>query len=146
VSLNRVNNHYPTSSAFPDHHQHTSAPWPASLMPSSDAEDSSGSRSDSRSGTEETFERAVDVKDCSLFHRPCLSKKAEVGLLMHLAVYANSDWAKIDRIMVENFITASHAQSRWFMKFISMVSSRDYRLGGTFLFCLVRGTGAGCNG
>jgi len=92
---------------------------------SSDAEDSSGSGS----GTEEAFERVINVKNCPLCHRPRLNKKAEMDIITHLAVCASGDWAKIDRIVVGNFVTASQAQRKWYTKIISKVSSGDYRLG-----------------
>jgi phosphatidylserine decarboxylase len=94
---------------------------------SSDAEDSSGSGSGS--GTEETLERVINVKNCPLCHRPRLNKKAEMDIITHLAVCASGDWAKIDRIVVGNFVTASQAQRKWYTKVISKVSSGDYRLG-----------------
>jgi phosphatidylserine decarboxylase len=96
----------------------------------SDAEDSSGSVS----GSEETLERVINVRNCPLCHRPRLNKKAEKDIITHLAVCASSDWAKIDRIVVGNFVTASQAQRKWYTKVISKVSSGDYRLGAVRLF------------
>jgi phosphatidylserine decarboxylase len=98
---------------------------------SSDAEDSSGSGS----SHEETFERVINVKNCPLCHRPRLNKKAEMDIITHLAVCASGDWAKIDRIVVGNFVTASQAQRKWYTRILSKVSSGDYRLGAVrFLF------------
>jgi len=102
---------------------------------SSDAEDSSGSGSGS--GSEETLERVINVKNCPLCHRPRLNKKAEMDIITHLAVCASGDWAKIDRIVVGNFVTASQAQRKWYTKVISKVSSGDYRLGAVCLFVLL---------
>lgn len=92
---------------------------------SSDAEDFSGSGS----GHEEAFERVINVKTCPLCHRPRLNKKAEMDIITHLAVCASGDWARIDRIVVGNFVTASQAQRKWYTRVISKVSSGDYRLG-----------------
>lgn len=96
--------------------------------PSSDAEDSSGS------GSEDSVERVINVKNCPLCHRPRLNKKAEMDIVTHLAVCASSDWAKIDRIVVGNFVTASQAQRKWYTKVITKVSSGDYKLGAVSLF------------
>jgi phosphatidylserine decarboxylase len=79
---------------------------------SSDAEDSSGSGSGSNSGSssEDTFERVINVKNCPICHRPRLNKKVEMDIITHVAVCASGDWAKIDKIVVGNFVTASHAE------------------------------------
>jgi phosphatidylserine decarboxylase len=96
---------------------------------SSDAEDSSGSGSGSGSSSEDTFERLISVNNCPLCHRPWLNKKAEVDIITHVTVCASGDWAKTDKIVVGNFVTASQAQRKWYTKVISKVSSGDYRLG-----------------
>lgn len=95
---------------------------------SSDAEDSSGS------GSEDSVERVINVKNCPLCHRPRLNKKAEMDIVTHLAVCASGDWEKIDRIVVGNFVTASQAQRKWYTKIITKVSSGDYKLGAVSLF------------
>lgn len=110
-----------TLTPYPGGIQHTSS------GASSDAEDSSGSGSGS--GSDETLERVINVKNCPLCHRPRLNKKAEMDIVTHLAVCASGDWAKIDRIVVGNFVTASQAQRKWYTKMITKVSSGDYRLG-----------------
>jgi hypothetical protein len=46
----------------------------------SDAEDSSGAGS----GTEDTLQRMINVKNCPLCHRPRLHKKAEMDVITHL--------------------------------------------------------------
>ncbi|ETW83451.1 hypothetical protein HETIRDRAFT_474586 [Heterobasidion irregulare TC 32-1] len=107
---------------------------------SSDAEDSSasgasasGSGSGSRSGgwssSDDAFERVINVKNCPLCHRPRLNSKAERDIVTHLAVCASQDWARVDRIMVNNFVTASQAQRKWYTRVLSKVSSGDYKLG-----------------
>ncbi|THH08914.1 hypothetical protein EW145_g2382 [Phellinidium pouzarii] len=90
---------------------------------SSDAEDSSGTNSDG------AFERVINVKNCPLCHRPRMNSKAEVDIITHLAVCASQDWARFDRIVVGNFVTASQAQRKWYTKVISKVSSGNYKLG-----------------
>jgi phosphatidylserine decarboxylase len=82
---------------------------------SSDAEDSSGSSSGSNSGSssEDTFERVIDAKNCPICHRPRLNKKAEMDIITHVALCASGDWAKIDKIVVGNFVTRLRDQWEW---------------------------------
>ncbi|KAH8092634.1 phosphatidylserine decarboxylase-domain-containing protein [Cristinia sonorae] len=94
---------------------------------SSDAEDSSPGSSSPAS--EDNFERVINVKNCPLCHRPRLSSKAEVDIVTHLAVCASQDWARVDKIVVGNFVTASQAQRKWYTKVISKVSAGNYKLG-----------------
>ena len=89
---------------------------------------SSGSGSSSPP-SEDSFERVINVKSCPLCHRPRMNAKAEVDIVTHLAVCASQDWARVDRIVVGNFVTASQAQRKWYTKVISKVSSGGYRLG-----------------
>ena len=76
---------------------------------SSDAEDSSGSGASSPA-SDDGLERVINVKSCPLCHRPRMNAKAEVDIVTHLAVCASQDWARVDRIVVGNFVTASQAQ------------------------------------
>jgi phosphatidylserine decarboxylase len=78
-------------------------------------------------------ERVINVKNCPLCHRPRLNSKAEVDIVTHLAVCASQDWAKVDRIVVGSFVTASQAQRKWYTKVISKVSSGNYKLGAVSL-------------
>jgi phosphatidylserine decarboxylase len=75
------------------------------------------------------FERVINVKHCPLCHRPRLNSKAEVDIMTHLAICASHDWAKVDRIVVGNFVTPSQAQRKWYTKVITKVSSGNYKLG-----------------
>jgi phosphatidylserine decarboxylase len=93
-----------------------------------------GSKGTSSSETQSTnssdsVERVINVQNCPLCHRPRLNSKAEVDIVTHLAVCASQDWAKVDRIVVGNFVTASQAQRKWYTKIIGKLSSGDYRLG-----------------
>ncbi|TFK49776.1 hypothetical protein OE88DRAFT_1662429 [Heliocybe sulcata] len=112
----------------------TSYPGPVhsnSSSSMSDAEDSSSSEpSSSASGSPTgSLERVINVKNCPLCHRPRLNSKAEMDIVTHLAVCASQDWARVDRIVVGNFVTASQAQRKWYTKMISKVSSGNYKLG-----------------
>ena len=93
---------------------------------SDDTDEPSGS---SGSGSEDPFERVINIKNCPLCHRPRMKSKAEMDIVTHLAICASKDWARVDQIMVGNFVTASQAQRKWYTKVISKVSSGDYRLG-----------------
>ncbi|PIL26770.1 hypothetical protein GSI_11106 [Ganoderma sinense ZZ0214-1] len=109
----------------------TSARTPYSAS-SSDAEDSSnGSNGSSGSSgsPESSLERVINVKNCPLCHRPRLNAKAEVDIVTHLAVCASQDWARVDKIVVGNYVTANQAQRKWYTKVISKVSAGDYKLG-----------------
>ncbi|KAI0311126.1 phosphatidylserine decarboxylase-domain-containing protein [Amylostereum chailletii] len=94
---------------------------------SSDAEDyGSGSSSGSN---DEAVERVINVKNCPLCHRPRMNSKAERDIVTHLAVCASSDWARVDRIISGNFVTASQAQRKWYTKVLNKVSTGNYKLG-----------------
>ncbi|KAI0749177.1 phosphatidylserine decarboxylase-domain-containing protein [Daedaleopsis nitida] len=97
----------------------------------SDAEDSSSGSNGSGSGSggEGSVERVINVKNCPLCHRPRMNSKAEVDIVTHLAVCASQDWARVDRIVVGNYVTASQAQRKWYTKVISKVSAGNYKLG-----------------
>lgn len=77
----------------------------------------------------DSFERVINVRSCPLCRRPRLNSKAEVDIITHLAVCASSDWNRVDRIVVGNFVTASQAQRKWYTKMISKVSSGNYKIG-----------------
>ena len=49
--------------------------------------------------------------------------------MTHLAVCASQDWARVDRIVVGNYVTASQAQRKWYTKVISKVSGGGYGVG-----------------
>jgi phosphatidylserine decarboxylase len=97
----------------------------------SDAEtpgSSSGSGSESKSG-DDAFERVINIKNCPLCHRPRLNAKAERDIVTHLAVCASQDWARVDRVMVGNFVTALQAQRKWYTNVLSKVSAGNYKIG-----------------
>ncbi|KAF9236303.1 phosphatidylserine decarboxylase-domain-containing protein [Melanogaster broomeanus] len=98
---------------------------------SSDAEDGPFNGGVPRSSRHEEhhFERVINVQNCPLCHRPRLNSKAEMDIMTHLAICASQDWAKVDRIVVGNFVTASQAQRKWYARIIAQVSSGHYKLG-----------------
>jgi len=105
---------------------------------SSDVEGDDSSSS-SGGGGRDAVERVINVKNCPLCHRPRLNDKAEVDIVTHLAVCASQDWAKVDQIVVGNFVTASQAQRKWYTKIITKVSSGDYKLGAVSGWCVFAG-------
>lgn len=82
-----------------------------------------------QASSSDTIERVINIKNCPLCHRPRLNSKAEMDIITHLAICASQDWAKVDRIVVGNFVTASQAQRKWYTKVISKVSNGNYRIG-----------------
>jgi phosphatidylserine decarboxylase len=90
-----------------------------------DVEESSGSSSPMHA----PVERVINVKTCPLCHRPRLRSKAEVDIVTHLAICASQDWARVDKIVVGNFVTSSQAQRKWMAKLIGKISTGAYKLG-----------------
>lgn len=97
----------------------------------SDTENTSGgSLSGNGSGSsDEAFERVINIKNCPLCHRPRLNSKAERDIVTHLAVCASQDWARVDRVMVSDFVTAVQAQRKWYTNVLSKVSAGNYKIG-----------------
>jgi phosphatidylserine decarboxylase len=98
----------------------------------SDTENTSGaslSGNGSGSSSDEAFERVINIKNCPLCHRPRLNSKAERDIVTHLAVCASQDWARVDRVMVSNFVTAVQAQRKWYTNVLSKVSAGNYKIG-----------------
>ncbi|KAG9314770.1 hypothetical protein JVU11DRAFT_3853 [Chiua virens] len=100
-------------------------------LASSDSEEvsSTGGLFGSSINEDHHFERVINIKNCPLCHRPRLNSKAEMDIVTHLAICASQDWAKVDRIVVGNFVTPSQAQRKWYTKVITKVSSGNYKLG-----------------
>jgi phosphatidylserine decarboxylase len=71
----------------------------------------------------------INIKNCPLCHRPRLNAKAERDIVTHLAVCASQDWARVDRVMVSNFVTAVQAQRKWYTNVLSKVSAGNYKIG-----------------
>jgi phosphatidylserine decarboxylase len=98
----------------------------------SDAENTSGaslSGNGSGSSSDEAFERVINIKNCLLCHRPRPNSKAERDIVTHLAVCASQDWARVNRVMVGNFVTAIQAQRKWYTNVLSKVSAGNYKIG-----------------
>ncbi|EJU05118.1 hypothetical protein DACRYDRAFT_76182 [Dacryopinax primogenitus] len=79
--------------------------------------------------SEHTLERVINIKTCPLCHRPRLNARAEVDIVTHLAVCASSDWGRVDRMIVGNFVTSSQAQRKWLAKAFASIGTGAYKLG-----------------
>ena len=104
---------------------------PGRAMAEDEDEEPSPSSSNG-SGSEDitlAVERVINIKTCPLCHRPRMNSKAEMDIVTHLAVCASSDWARVDRMLVGNYVTPSQAQRKWYSKVITKVSSGAYELG-----------------
>ncbi|KAF8322599.1 hypothetical protein DL93DRAFT_2071450 [Clavulina sp. PMI_390] len=74
-------------------------------------------------------ERVINIKTCPLCHKPRVSNRAETDMVTHLAVCASSDWNRVNRLVVGNYVTASQAQRKWATNVVTKVSSGAYQLG-----------------
>ncbi|KAG8938938.1 hypothetical protein FRC04_007234, partial [Tulasnella sp. 424] len=83
----------------------------------------------SGSSSDEIVERVINIRTCPLCHRPRMNAKGERDIVTHLAVCASSDWALVDRMIVDTYVTPSQAQRKWFTKVIAKVYSGAYEIG-----------------
>ena len=88
-----------------------------------------GGNGNGSGSSDEAFERVINVKNCPLCQRPRLNSKAERDIVTHLAVCASQDWARVDHVMVGNFVTAVQAQRKWYTNVLSKVSAGNYKIG-----------------
>jgi phosphatidylserine decarboxylase len=122
----------PSPSPCPSSSNNTTSATQASTTTTTAATPSSSASSSDPDA--QAFERVINIKNCPLCHRPRLNSKAEMDIITHLAICASQDWAKVDRIVVGNFVTASQAQRKWYTKVISKVSNGNYRIGAVSFF------------
>jgi phosphatidylserine decarboxylase len=88
-----------------------------------------GARGNDSGNGDEAFERVINIKNCPLCQRPRLNSKAERDIVTHLAVCASQDWARVDHVMVGNFVTSLQAQRKWYTNVLSKVSAGNYKIG-----------------
>ena len=92
----------------------------------------SGSEDDltvSSGDTDDGVEKVINIMTCPICHQPRLKNKGEMDIVTHLAICASSDWARVDRIMVSNFVTASQAKRKWYTMVVNKVTTGAYSLG-----------------
>lgn len=94
----------------------------------SDLTVSNGSNDD-----EDGVERVINIRACPLCNQPRLKRKGEVDIVTHLAICASNDWAKVDRIMVSNFVTVSQAKRKWYTLVMNKITTGAYSLGAVSL-------------
>ncbi|KAF8486476.1 phosphatidylserine decarboxylase-domain-containing protein [Russula ochroleuca] len=106
------------------------APPPAAVRQGSTSSSAASDTDGNGSGSgDEAFERVINIKNCPLCQRPRLNSKAEKDIVTHLAVCASQDWARMDHVMVSNFVTAVQAQRKWYTNVLSKVSAGNYKIG-----------------
>lgn len=94
---------------------------------SAESSDAEGSTLPSPADT--AVEQVINIKVCPLCHQPRTSNKAEMDMVTHLALCASSDWGRVNRLVVGNYVTASQAQRKWYTNVVTKVSSGAYQLG-----------------
>lgn len=87
---------------------------------------------------ESQHEKIINIKVCPLCHKGRLNSKAEVDIVTHLAICASTDWGRLNRIAVSNYVTASQAQRKWISKIASKISTGSYKLGANSANILVQ--------
>lgn len=100
-----------------------------SSMISTEESDMEGSGSQSPTVESTAVERVINIRTCPLCHQPRVSNRAEMDMVTHLAVCASSDWNRVNRLVVGNYVTASQAQRKWYTNVVTKVSSGAYQLG-----------------
>ncbi|KAH9986068.1 phosphatidylserine decarboxylase-domain-containing protein [Russula vinacea] len=109
---------------------HAQAPPPPAIRQGSTSSSAASDTDGNGSGSgDEAFERVINIKNCPLCQRPRLNSKAERDIVTHLAVCASQDWARMDHVMVSNFVTAVQAQRKWYTNVLSKVSAGNYKIG-----------------
>ncbi|TIC11746.1 hypothetical protein E3Q14_02147 [Wallemia mellicola] len=83
-------------------------------------------------------EKVINIKVCPLCHKGRLNSKAEVDIVTHLAICASTDWGRLNRVAVSNYVTASQAQRKWISKIASKISTGSYKLGANSANILVQ--------
>jgi phosphatidylserine decarboxylase len=83
-------------------------------------------------------ERVIQLSNCPVCNQPRLSKRNEIDLVSHLATCASQNWAKMDAMVLDRYITSSQARKRWYTKVVKKVSYGDYKLGANSANILVQ--------
>lgn len=112
---------------------------PEVMSPSGSPHDSE----DEGDGFEDDVERVVNIKTCPLCHQPRLKRKTEADIITHLAVCASTDWSRVDRMIVGNYVTASQAQRKYLTKIITSVAVGSYKLGANSANIIVQDRATG---
>ena len=87
---------------------------------------------------ESNREKVINIKVCPLCHKGRLNSKAEIDIVTHLAVCASTDWGRLNRVAVSNYVTASQAQRKWISKIANKIGTGSYKLGANSANILVQ--------
>ncbi|KAM0791836.1 hypothetical protein ACM66B_004094 [Microbotryomycetes sp. NB124-2] len=79
--------------------------------------------------TEDRTERVINIKECPLCRKSRMDSKAELDIITHMAICSSTDPKSVNRIVVNEYVTASQAQRKWFTKVISKATKGAYQLG-----------------
>jgi phosphatidylserine decarboxylase len=80
----------------------------------------------------------INIRTCTLCHRPRLGRKSEQDIVTHLAVCASADWSRVDRIVTANYVTSSQAQRKFLTRMMNKVAIGAYSLGANSANILVQ--------
>ncbi|KAK4046935.1 phosphatidylserine decarboxylase [Microbotryomycetes sp. JL201] len=79
--------------------------------------------------TDDRTERVINIKECPLCRKSRMDSKAELDIITHMAICSSTDPKSVNRIVVNEYVTASQAQRKWFTKAISKATKGAYQLG-----------------
>lgn len=88
--------------------------------------------------SERGVEHVIQINTCPVCNQPRLKKRSEIDIVTHLAICASQNWAKVDALVMDRYVTSSHARKRWYSKIMSKVSYGNYRLGANSANILVQ--------
>jgi phosphatidylserine decarboxylase len=95
----------------------------------------SGSSDESSS---DEIERVIQIATCPVCNQPRLRKRTEVDIVTHIATCASTNWAKMDALVLQRYVTRSQASKRWYIKIASKLSYGNYQLGANSANILVQ--------
>lgn len=97
------------------------------------AKDSEPSLADERG-----VEHVLRINTCPVCNQPRLKKRSELDIVTHLAICASQNWAKVDALVMDRYVTSNQARKRWYSKVVSKVSYGNYKLGANSANILVQ--------
>ncbi len=84
---------------------------------------------ESPTSSDATVERVINIKKLSSLSQTAYEFASGNDIITHVAVCASQDWARVDRMLVGNFVTANQAQRKVVTKVITKLSAGNYRIG-----------------
>lgn len=83
-------------------------------------------------------ERVLQINTCPVCNQPRLGKRTEIDIVTHLATCASQNWAQVDTLVMDRYVTSNQARKRWYSKVVSKVSYGNYKLGANSANILVQ--------